>query len=102
MAYSTEGMGGSTESLTRCQMSMSQILTIVSQVIWITICSVAMAYAGYSLFGHRHQWLPWTKVVWNGKPLSFSGAFGYRETEITVCATCAEVKIRQRQETEPK
>lgn len=81
---------------------MSQALTIASQVIWISLCAFAFAYAGYSLFGHRHQWLPWAKVIWNGKPLSFSGAFGYRDTEISVCATCSEVKIRQFQVSEPK
>lgn len=44
---------------------------------------------------HRHQWLPWAKhTLANGEPLTFSGAFGYRETEVRVCASCYELQVR--------
>jgi hypothetical protein len=43
---------------------------------------------------HWHKWLAWTKVQNNGYPLWFSGAFGFRTMEISVCATCGEVRAR--------
>jgi hypothetical protein len=62
---------------------------------------VALSLAGIAFSrtfsGHKHQWLPWARQSWNDKPLYFSGAFGHRRCEVSICATCGEVKIRMLQ-----